>query len=38
MSYTNLRQMELSEAAKSLNINNEIKREVAFYNLTRENV
>jgi len=30
--------MELSEAAKALNINNEIKREVAFYNITRENV
>jgi len=30
--------MELSEAAKALSINNEIKREVAFYNLARENV
>lgn len=38
MSVTNPKPLELSEAAKSLAINNEIKREVAFYNSTRENV
>ena len=36
MSYTNSKPLEMSEAAKALNINNEIKREVAFYNSARE--
>jgi|TARA_B110001450_G_C17617997_1_gene480037 rRNA-processing protein EBP2 len=38
MSYTHKKPLELSEAAKALSINNEIKREVAFYNSARENV
>ena len=38
MSYTHAKPLQLSEAAKALAINNEIKREVAFYNSARENV
>ena len=38
MSYTNIKPLELSAAAKALTINSEIKREVAIYNSTRENV
>lgn len=38
MSYTNAKPLELSEAAKSLQINGEIKREVAFYNSCKQNV
>jgi len=38
MSYTHAKPLEMSEAAKALTINSEIKREVAFYNSVRENV
>jgi len=38
MTMTNPEKVGLSESAKSLQINDDIKREVAFYNNTRENV
>ena len=38
MSITNDKGVALSEGAAALQINDDIKREVAFYNMTRENV
>lgn len=35
---TNPKKIEVSEGAQSLQVNNDIKREVTFYNTTRENV
>jgi len=38
MSVTNEKPVEIAEGAKALQINDDIKREMTFYNLTREDV
>ena len=38
MTITNPKPIEISDAAKALQLNDDIKREVAFYNNTRQNV
>ena len=38
MTITNEKAIHIPESAQALQINNDIKREVSFYNNTRENV
>jgi len=38
MSITSKNETKVADAAAALNINDDIKREIAFYNTTRENV